>query len=145
VTRKKILGRGSSTGHGGTSGKGNKGQNARSGGGTRPGFEGGQMPLYRRIARRGFSNEPFKKVYLIVNVGSLENRFNDGDRIDRATLVEKRLIKSRPLPVKLLGNGEISKKLVVEVDRASASAVEKIEKSGGQVLVREGRAKSHGE
>ncbi len=149
VHRKKILGRGVGTGHGGTAGKGGKGQTARSGGRPRPGFEGGQMPLYRRIARRGFSNYPFKKEYLIVNVAGLQARFNDGDKVTRETLVEKRLIKSRPFPVKLLGNGEISKKLSVEVDKASAGAVEKIRKAGGEVTEREKagkerKAKRHG-
>ena len=144
---RKVLGRGVGTGHGGTAGKGGKGQTARSGGRPRPGFEGGQMPLYRRIARRGFSNYPFKKEYHVVNVRDLETRFNDGDTVNRASLVEKRLVKGRSLPVKLLGNGEITKKLTVEVDKASASAIEKIQKLGGQVTEKgngEDKARSHG-
>ncbi len=144
---RKVLGRGVGTGHGGTAGKGGKGQTARSGGRPRPGFEGGQMPLYRRIARRGFSNYPFKKEYLVVNVGDLDSRFNDGDTVTRESLVEKKLVKGKSLPVKLLGNGEITKKLTVEVDKASASAVEKIQKLGGRVTEKgngEDKTRSHG-
>jgi len=144
---RKVLGRGVGTGHGGTAGKGGKGQTARSGGRPRPGFEGGQMPLYRRIARRGFSNYPFKKEYLVVNVGDLDSRFNDGDTVNRESLVARKLVKGKSLPVKLLGNGEVTKKLNVEVDKASASAVEEIRKLGGQVTEKgngEDKAKSDG-
>jgi large subunit ribosomal protein L15 len=144
VTRKKILGRGTGTGHGKTAGKGTKGQNARSGGGVRPGFEGGQMPLFRRVARRGFSNYPFKKEYLIVNVRDLDTRFADGDRVDRKSLVARRLIKGKDLPIKLLGDGEVTRKLIVAVDQVSSSAREKIEKSGGEIVSKENKEKRHG-
>ena len=130
---KKIVGRGQGSNRGGTSGKGHKGQNARSGGRVRPGFEGGQMPLYRRIARRGFKNYPFRQDFHIVNLSSLEKRFNDGDVVNIETLVEKRLIRDTKLPLKILGNGELSKKLAVTADKVSASAKEKIEKAGGSV------------
>lgn len=144
VTRKKILGRGTGTGHGGTAGKGTKGQNARSGGGVRPGFEGGQMPLFRRVARRGFSNYPFKKEYLIINVRDLESKFVDGERVDRKSLLERKLIKGKALPIKLLGDGEITRKLVVSVDHVSAGAREKIEKSGGEIIEMGSKDKRHG-
>ncbi len=129
---KKRLGRGIGSGRGKTAGKGHKGQNARSGGGVRPGFEGGQMPLFRRIARRGFSNYPFKVVYAIVNLEDLDG-FAAGEKVTKESLVEKGLLKKRCGLVKILGKGEISKKLEVEIDKVSASAREKIEKAGGTV------------
>lgn len=131
--KKKILGRGAGSGKGCTAGKGDKGQNSRSGGGVRPGFEGGQMPLYRRIARRGFSNYPFKKEYLILNLKALEN-FADGEKVDRESLINKGLIKNKKKPIKILGQGEVSKKLIVEVDRVSAGAQKKIVDSGGEII-----------
>ena len=128
----KRVGRGSSSGLGTTAGKGNKGQQSRSGGKTYVGFEGGQMPLYRRIARKGFSNYPFKKEYVCINVELLETKFNDGETVNKASLIEKGFISSKSNSmVKVLGNGEITKKLTVEVDKVSASAKEKIEKAGG--------------
>ncbi|MCL1813620.1 MAG: 50S ribosomal protein L15 [Treponema sp.] len=130
--KKRILGRGQGSGRGTTSGKGHKGQKARSGGKTYTGFEGGQMPLYRRLAQRGFSNYPFKKEYQVVNISEIEKRFADGDTIDAAALYNKRLAKG-PVPVKILGNGKLSKKLTVKVPAISASAKEKIEKAGGTV------------
>jgi len=137
--KKKILGRGQGTGHGTTSGKGNKGQNARSGGKTYVGFEGGQMPLYRRLAHRGFSNYPFKKSFQIVNLGEIEKRYSDGDTVDEVSLNEKGLIKGRvkkgvftpDYPVKILGNGELTKKLTFKIGLVSGSAREKILKSNG--------------
>lgn len=131
--KKKVLGRGAGSGRGCTAGKGDKGQNSRSGGGVRPGFEGGQMPLYRRIARRGFSNYPFKKEYLILNLKALEG-FADGEKVDRASLINKGLIKNKNKPIKILGQGEVGKKLIVEVDKVSASAQKKIVDSGGQII-----------
>ncbi len=131
--KKKILGRGPGSGKGCTAGKGDKGQNSRSGGGVRPGFEGGQMPLYRRIARRGFSNYPFKKEYLILNLKALE-KFADGEKVDRESLINKGLIKNKKKPIKILGQGEVSKKLIVEVDRVSAGAQKKIVDSGGEII-----------
>ena len=132
--RKKMLGRGQGTGHGTTSGKGHKGQKARSGGKTYVGFEGGQMPLYRRIARRGFSNYPFKQEWQIINLGEIEKRYSAGETVDLTSLRKKRLAKSSD-PVKILANGNLSKKLSFKVDAVSASAKEKIEKAGGDVTV----------
>ena len=132
----KRVGRGSSSGLGTTAGKGNKGQQSRSGGKTYVGFEGGQMPLYRRIARKGFSNFPFKKEYVCINVEMLETKFNDGETVNKASLIEKGFISSKAKSmVKILGNGDITKKLTVEVDKVSASAKEKIEKAGGSVII----------
>jgi large subunit ribosomal protein L15 len=130
--KKRILGRGQGSGRGTTAGKGNKGQKARSGGKTYIGFEGGQMPLYRRIAHRGFSNYPFKKEYQVVNLGEIEKRFQDGETVDSASLITKGLVKGA-VPVKILGNGEITKKLTVKIGAFSASAKEKIEKAGGTI------------
>jgi large subunit ribosomal protein L15 len=134
--RKKMLGRGRGSGKGCTAGKGTKGQNSRAGGGTRPGFEGGQMPLFRRIARRGFSNHPFKKEYLTLGVGAL-NVFKDGDTVNRETLTAAGLIRSkagaRALPIKILGGGKLERKLAVAVDRVSSGAEEKIKAAGGTI------------
>ena len=113
--KKKIRGRGHGAGQGLRCGRGNKGQNARSGGGVRPGFEGGQMPLYRRIARRGFTNGPFKKDYAIVNVGQLEKKFENGDVVNKQSLLDKGLINKKRVDVKILGEGGISKKLKIDV------------------------------
>ena len=137
----KRVGRGSSSGLGTTAGKGNKGQQSRSGGKTYVGFEGGQMPLYRRIARKGFSNYPFKKEYVCINVELLETKYNDGETVNKDSLLEKGFISSKSNSmVKVLGNGEITKKLTVEVDKVSASAKEKIEKAGGSVKTAESKA-----
>ncbi|MBN2509826.1 MAG: 50S ribosomal protein L15 [Spirochaetales bacterium] len=133
--KKKIVGRGQGSNRGGTSGKGHKGQNSRSGGGVRLGFEGGQMPLYRRVARRGFSNYPFKEEFAIVNLSTLEKSFADGDKVTVETLVKAKVLKNQKLPLKVLGNGEISKKLTVIADKVSAGAKAKIEKAGGSVEV----------
>ena len=132
----KRVGRGSSSGLGTTAGKGNKGQQSRSGGKVYVGFEGGQMPLYRRIAHKGFSNYPFKKEFVCLNVDVLEAKFADGETVDNETLAAKGLIskKSETL-VKILGNGNLTKKLTVDVEKVSASAKEKIEKAGGSVTV----------
>ncbi len=131
---KKMLGRGRGTGLGKTGGRGNNGQNSRSGGGTKIGFEGGQMPLFRRIASRGFSNHPFKTEYQAVNLDQLEDRFNDGDKVNLDTLAANGLIKKSEKLVKILAAGEITKKLEIESVKISASAKEKIEKAGGKVL-----------
>ena len=114
-------------------GKGHKGQNARSGGGVRPGFEGGQLPLYRKLPKRGFKNR-FAKHYAIVNVCDL-NRFNDGDKVNLAVLVEAGIIRKELDGLKVLGNGEITKKITVEAAVFSASAKEKIEAAGGTAEV----------
>jgi large subunit ribosomal protein L15 len=132
--KKRIVGRGQGSGRGTTAGRGNKGQQSRSGGKTYLGFEGGQMPLYRRLARRGFSNHPFKKIFQAVNLKEIEKKFNDGETVDAATLLARGLAKGS-VPVKILGNGEITKKLNLKVAAISASAQEKIEKAGGSVAV----------
>lgn len=129
----KRVGRGSSSGLGTTAGKGNKGQQSRSGGKVYVGFEGGQMPLYRRIARRGFSNYWFKKEFAIVNLRDLEAHYADGETVNKETLVLKGLAKKADELIKVLGDGELTKKLTVAVDKVSASAKEKIEKAGGSV------------
>ena len=130
--RKRIVGRGQGSGRGTTAGKGHKGQKARSGGKTYVGFEGGQMPLYRRLARRGFSNHPFKKEWQIVNLGDIETRYNAGETVDIASLHSKGLLKGSA-PVKVLSNGDFSKKLSFKVAAVSAGAKEKIEKAGGDI------------
>ncbi|MBP5441623.1 MAG: 50S ribosomal protein L15 [Treponema sp.] len=133
--KKRIVGRGSSSGRGTTAGRGNKGQQSRSGGKVYVGFEGGQMPLYRRIAQRGFSNYWFKKEYAIFNLSQLEEKFSDGETVDKESLVKKGLLKKAGLLVKVLGDGDLTKKLTVAVDKVSASAKAKIEKLGGTVSV----------
>lgn len=133
--RVKRLGCGESSGHGKTSGKGNKGQNARSGGGTRVGFEGGQMPIHRRLPKRGFNNYEFRDVVAVVNVADLDLNFDDGAVINSETLDALGLINGRHDRVKILGNGNLTKKLTVTVGAVSASAREKIEKAGGTVEV----------
>lgn len=135
--KKRIVGRGSSSGRGTTAGKGNKGQQSRSGGKTYVGFEGGQMPLYRRIAHRGFSNAAFKKEYEVVNLRDLESKYSDGETVDRESLVKKGLLNKVSAPVKLLADGDLTKKLTVNVDKASVSAKEKVEKAGGKLTVAE--------
>ena len=129
----KRVGRGHGSGWGKTSGKGHKGQNARSGGGVRPGFEGGQMPLARRIPKRGFNNI-FAAKMATVNVSSLEI-FKEGTEVDAELLLASGLVKSIDNGVKILGNGEITKNLTVKADAFSASAKEKIEKAGGKAEV----------
>lgn len=129
----KRLGRGEGSGHGKTSGKGHKGQKARSGGGIRIGFEGGQMPLYRKLPRRGFNNFNFRKHFQTVNVAELEKI--EGDTVNRETLLKAGLIRDNDDAIKLLGDGEISKALTVHVDRASGSAVKKIEAAGGKLIL----------
>ena len=134
--RKKRVGCGESSGHGKTSGRGNKGQKARSGGAIRPGFEGGQMPLYRRLPKKGFSNAQFKEVVATVNLDDLDKDFQDGDTVSEETLRAKGFIRGHKHDaVKILGNGDITRRLNVQVDKISASAKEKIEKAGGTVTL----------
>jgi large subunit ribosomal protein L15 len=130
----KRIGRGAASGQGKTAGKGHKGQKARSGGKIRPGFEGGQMPLARRLPKRGFNNI-FATKYAIINLSDL-NKFNDGDTVDTAALVEKKMVKNTLDGVKVLGNGEITKKLTVNLAAFSASAKQKIEAAGGKAEVK---------
>ncbi len=127
-------GRGPGSGNGKTGGRGHKGQNARSGGGVRPGFEGGQIPLYRRLPKRGFTNDMFKKEYAIINVDLLD-KFNDGDVVSIETLLEQGIIKKELSGLKVLGRGEITKKLTVKATIFSGSAKEKIEAAGGKAEV----------
>ena len=127
-------GRGTGSGNGKTAGKGHKGQKARSGGGVRPGFEGGQLPLYRRLPKRGFYNK-FGKTYAIVNLETLNNKFEDGAVVDMATLLTSGVVSSACDGIKVLGRGEIAKKLTVKAAVFSASAKEKIEAAGGKTEV----------
>lgn len=132
--KRKIIGRGGS--RGGSSGRGHKGQNARSGGGVRVLFEGGQMPLFRRLPKRGFSNERFATSYEVVNIGDLERVFEAGTEVTKELLVAHGLIRGqRGSLVKILGNGELHKSLHVHADACSASAVAAIERSKGKVSV----------
>ncbi len=133
VKRKKIRGRGNGSGRGRKCGRGDKGQNSRAGGGVRLGFEGGQMPLYRRVARRGFSNARFRKQYSEVNLGSLERKFENGETVDTAALYQRGLISRPRARVKILGKGSLTKTLSVTVDRVSESARGKIVELGGTV------------
>ena len=126
-------GRGPGSGNGKTAGKGHKGQNARSGGGVRPGFEGGQLPLYRKLPKRGFTNI-FATKYAIVNVEKL-NAFEDGAVVDMEALLEKKIIRKELDGLKVLGGGEITKKITVKAAIFSASAMEKIEAAGGKAEV----------
>lgn len=127
-------GRGVGTGNGKTAGRGHKGQNARSGGGVRPGFEGGQLPLYRRIPKHGFSNYLFKKNYAIINVEQLD-KYENGAVISAETLINDGVIRKELDGLKVLGNGNITKKLTVQATVFSASAKEKIEAAGGKAEV----------
>ncbi|MDR0519289.1 MAG: 50S ribosomal protein L15 [Clostridiales Family XIII bacterium] len=127
----KRKGRGTATGQGKTAGRGMNGQNSRSGGGVRLGFEGGQMPLYRRIPKRGFTNI-WRTEYETVNVSALD-AFDDGTEITQELLAEKRIIRRSKNGLKILGDGELTKKLTVKADKFSKSAAEKIEAAGGKV------------
>lgn len=131
-TRKRV-GRGGS--RGGTSGKGHKGQKARSGAGRKigPAFEGGQMPLHRRLPKRGFTNARFKKEFSLVNLDQLDIAFSDGDAVTKNTLVEKGLVKSTRVLVKILGRGKLAKKIRLSVDACSAGAQEAITSCGGEI------------
>lgn len=136
VTKAKRLGRGIGSGLGKTSGKGHKGQWARSGGGVRVGFEGGQMPLIRKIPKRGFKNAMFKKVYSIVNVSILSEVFENGDVVNAEALLSKGVLsKIEEYGLKILGNGEISKSLTVQANKFTESAAKKIEAAGGKAEV----------
>jgi len=133
--RIKRVGCGESSGHGKTSGKGHKGQKARSGGSIRLGFEGGQMPLFRRMPKRGFNNKAFATRYAVVNISSL-NAFNEGSTVDEATLLKMNLIRRPYDGVKILANGKLTKKLTVSVNKASAAAKAAIETAGGTLTLK---------
>ena len=134
TTTKKRVGRGIGSGLGKTSGKGHKGQNARSGGGVRPGFEGGQLPLFRRLPKRGFTNAKFKTEYAVINLSDL-NKFEDGAVVTPELLKEMGLVKQQLDGIKVLGNGKLEKKLVVKAHKFSNVAQEQIEKLGGKAEV----------
>ncbi|MBP3635440.1 MAG: 50S ribosomal protein L15 [Bacilli bacterium] len=134
ISEAKRKGRGTSSGNGKTSGKGQKGQNSRSGGGVRPGFEGGQNPLFRRVPKRGFNNYNFAVRYAVINISDL-NKFEDGAEITPELLKEMGLVKKQLDGIKVLGNGNLEKKLTVKASMFSKSAREKIEKNGGKAEV----------
>ncbi|MBL9130002.1 MAG: 50S ribosomal protein L15 [Verrucomicrobiaceae bacterium] len=131
--RRKRIGCGESSGHGKTSGKGNKGQMARAGRGIRPGFEGGQMPMHRRLPKKGFNNSAFQDAIEVVNVGELNEAFEDGATVNEAALRQVGLVSRNCDVVKILGTGELSRKLTIEGAKVSATAREKIEKAGGSI------------
>lgn len=131
---KKRVGRGPGSGLGKTCGRGQKGQKARSGGSINPVFEGGQLPLYRRLPKRGFSNYLFKKEYAVINIGDL-NVFENGTLVTPALLKEKGIIKKQLSGIKVLGNGKLEKKLTIQANKFSASAIEKIKESGSKAEV----------
>lgn len=132
-TKRKRIGRGPGSGTGKTAGRGHKGAGSRAGwsGSQVPGFEGGQMPYFRRIPKRGFTNAMFKKVYSTINVRTLDARFEDGEEVNTQTLRDHGLIRNSKLPLKILGDGEITKKLTVTASKFTASAAKKIEAAGG--------------
>ena len=132
--RRKVVGRGPGSGHGKTSGRGEKGQKARCGGGVHMWFEGGQTPLYKRLPRRGFSNARFSTKYAVVNVSDL-NRFKDGEVVTPELLIESGLVKKELNGIKILGNGTLEKKLTVKANRFTNSAINKIEELGGTTEV----------
>ncbi|EEU33162.1 50S ribosomal protein L15 [Fusobacterium vincentii 3_1_36A2] len=130
---RKRIGRGNSSGWGKTAGKGSNGQKSRAGGGVKPYFEGGQMPIYRRVPKRGFSNAIFKKEYTVISLAFLNENFEDGEEVSLETLFNKCLIKKGRDGVKVLGNGELNKKLTVKVHKISKSAKAAVEAKGGTV------------
>lgn len=137
----KRIGRGQGSGWGTQAGKGHKGQKARSGGGVKLGFEGGQMPIYRRLPKRGFSNAPFKKEYAVLNLNRIAEKF-DGGEVSRETLLEKGLLSGRfkSLPIKILGEGELTKALTFKgIEKFSKSAEELISKAGGKIETKESK------
>ncbi|MGE9289466.1 MAG: 50S ribosomal protein L15 [Puniceicoccales bacterium] len=131
---KRRLGKGEGNGHGKTCGRGHKGSKSRSGYSIQPGFEGGQMPMYRRLPHRGFSNFKFHKGYAIVNLGDLGRLADDVKEVDREVLVKAGLVRDNSLPLKILGNGEIETALKVRAAKFSATAKAKIEAAGGEAL-----------
>lgn len=131
---KKRVGRGSGSGLGKTSGRGQKGQKARSGGSINPVFEGGQLPLYRRLPKRGFSNYPFKKEYAVINLSDL-NVFEDGTVVTPALLKERGIVKKQLSGIKVLGEGQLEKKLTVQAHKFSKNAIDKINESGSKAEV----------
>ena len=145
VHRRKRVGCGEGGGHGKTSGRGGKGQTARSGGGIRIGFEGGQMPIFRKLPRRGFNNKNFKTFYETVNVGELSKLDGSVKEVNREVLVAAGLVRSNANPLKILGEGELSSALEITADKFSASAKEKIEKAGGKAIASDAPAEEASE
>jgi large subunit ribosomal protein L15 len=143
--KRRRVGRGQSSGLGTTAGKGNKGQQSRSGGKTYPGFEGGQMPLYRRLPHRGFDNSQFRKDWQVVNLDRIEAKYSAGEIVDGPSLVAKGLVKKAEGLVKILGDGNVTKALVFQVDKVSAQAKAKIEKAGGKVETPSDAASAEGD
>ena len=135
VHRRKRVGCGEGSGHGKTSGRGGKGQTARSGSGIRPGFEGGQMPLYRKLPHRGFNNKNFKTVFSVINVGDLDCLEDSVVEVNSTVLAEAGLLRYPELPLKVLGVGELTRIFKITAAKFSGSAQEKIEKAGGQAIV----------
>lgn len=135
VKKKNIVGRGPGSGNGKTSGRGMNGQNSRTGGGVRPGFEGGQTPLIRRLPKRGFKNSKFQEDFNIINVYLLDG-LKDNTVVTKEMLIEMNLVKYPKKKIKILGNGDFSKKLEVHADAFSLSAKEKIEKAGGKAILK---------
>ncbi|MBR1919517.1 MAG: 50S ribosomal protein L15 [Spirochaetales bacterium] len=131
-TKKTIVGRGASS-KGRACGRGHDGQNSRSGGGVRPGFEGGQMPLYRRVARRGFSNALFKETYQVVSLSVISDKYEDGETVSVETLKAKGIVKGAEVLVKILANGELTKKVAFEGVKCSQAAKTAIEEAGGSI------------
>ncbi len=145
VHRRKRVGCGEGGGHGKTSGRGGKGQTARSGGGIRIGFEGGQMPLFRKLPRRGFNNKNFKTYYETVNVGELARLDESVKEVNRELLAAAGLVRMNANPLKILGEGELGRALKISAEKFSGSAKEKIEKAGGEAVVLEAPAEDAGE
>ncbi len=145
VHRRKRVGCGEGGGHGKTSGRGGKGQTARSGGGIRIGFEGGQMPLFRKLPRRGFNNKNFKTYYETVNVGELARLDESVKEVNRELLAAAGLVRMNSNPLKVLGEGELSRAFKISAEKFSGSAKEKIEKAGGEAVVLEAPAEDAGE
>jgi len=145
VHRRKRVGCGEGGGHGKTSGRGGKGQTARSGGGIRIGFEGGQMPLFRKLPRRGFNNKNFKTYYETVNIGELARLDESVKEVNRELLAAAGLVRMNSRPLKVLGEGELSRVLKISAEKFSGSAKEKIEKAGGEAVVLEAPAEDAGE
>jgi len=133
-TARKRIGRGTGSGSGKTSGRGHKGRGQRSGASTRPGYEGGQMPIYRRVPKRGFTNARFRTDYTIINVDKLES-FSDGDVVDLQAILDHGLVSMNTKLLKVLGNGDLTKKLTVRGQKFSKTAVTKIESAGGSVVL----------
>lgn len=145
VHRRKRVGCGEGGGHGKTSGRGGKGQTARSGGGIRIGFEGGQMPLFRKLPRRGFNNKNFKTYYETVNLGELARLDESIKEVNRELLAAAGLVRMNSNPLKVLGEGELKRAFKITAEKFSASAKEKIEKAGGEVVVPEAPSEDAGE